>query len=404
MSESETVIKQYNRLVNDEDFDKLELGLKNPNIFQILRISKAEIRHSNFLSWLLSPNESHNLGDAFLKRFLREVFSYEKYEKINQLAVEELDLSKVVIYREWFNIDILIVLEKVVICIENKVLSKDHSNQLKKYKKTIKKHHFDKQKVFVYLNPFGEESSEESETYHPVSYIFIIDTLHKILSIYGESINKKVFTYIKDYITIVERELMGNDKTTKLAQKIYANHREIFDFVFDNKPDVYDDVRQIFLELLEERGYVLGSIDKYVWRFTTKQIDELTYRNKVEKSWKDGESFLFEFLANPKEDVIIVKTVLAPTDHGYERERLDSILRGIEKFKKPKGKKYLVHFSEKHTDLIENITASLEDEDIKKEIKGKLAGYLDKFEPIIKEVENKFLQHKKELLKMKNIL
>ena len=53
----------YDKLLKDEDFDKLDLGLKIPNIFQILRISKNEIRHSNFLSWLLDPNQSHKLGD-----------------------------------------------------------------------------------------------------------------------------------------------------------------------------------------------------------------------------------------------------------------------------------------------------------------------------------------------------
>lgn len=37
----------YDKLLKDEDFDKLDLGLKNSNIFQILRITKNEIRHSN---------------------------------------------------------------------------------------------------------------------------------------------------------------------------------------------------------------------------------------------------------------------------------------------------------------------------------------------------------------------
>ena len=64
----------YDKLLKDEDFDKLDLGLKNPNIFQILRISKNEIRHSNFLSWLLDPNESHKLGDIFLKTIFKRSF------------------------------------------------------------------------------------------------------------------------------------------------------------------------------------------------------------------------------------------------------------------------------------------------------------------------------------------
>ena len=106
---------------------------------QVQRITNNEIRHSNFLSWLLDPKESHKLGDIFLKRFLREVFSSDKFGEIDQIDVEGMDLSKAEIQREWKNIDILIILEGVVVCIENKVLSKEHSNQLKRYKEIIEK-------------------------------------------------------------------------------------------------------------------------------------------------------------------------------------------------------------------------------------------------------------------------
>ena len=60
--DKESLKSRYDSLLKDEDFDKLDLGLKNPNIFQILRITKNEIRHSNFLSWLLDPNQSHKLA------------------------------------------------------------------------------------------------------------------------------------------------------------------------------------------------------------------------------------------------------------------------------------------------------------------------------------------------------
>ena len=71
---------RYSQLVKDINFDKLDLELKNPNIFHILKISNTEIRHSNFLSWLLDPSQSHKMGDIFLKRFLREVFSSDKFD------------------------------------------------------------------------------------------------------------------------------------------------------------------------------------------------------------------------------------------------------------------------------------------------------------------------------------
>ena len=63
---------KYGQLLKDINFDKIDLELKNPNIFHILKISTREIRHSNFLSWLLDPSETHKMGDIFLKRFLRK--------------------------------------------------------------------------------------------------------------------------------------------------------------------------------------------------------------------------------------------------------------------------------------------------------------------------------------------
>ena len=41
-----------------------------------------EIRHSNFLSWLLDPEESHNLENEFLKGFVQEGINENKYTEI----------------------------------------------------------------------------------------------------------------------------------------------------------------------------------------------------------------------------------------------------------------------------------------------------------------------------------
>ena len=207
---TEQLKSSYDRLLKDEQFDRLDLGLKNPNIFQVLRIAKNEIRHSNFLSWLLDPNQSHKLGDIFLKRFLREVFSSDKFSGIDQVDVEGMDLSSAVIHREWKNIDILITLDNVVVCVENKVLSKEHSNQLKRYKDIIESQYPEHHKTFVFLTPEGDTSDSESDTYEPISYEFIISSLERIKSVYGSSLNEQVKNYISDYITIIKRELMSN--------------------------------------------------------------------------------------------------------------------------------------------------------------------------------------------------
>lgn len=396
--EIEELKLQYDKLLKDVDFDKLDLGLKNPNIFQILRISKSEIRHSNFFSWLLNPNQSHKLGDIFLKRFLREVFSSDKFGEIDQVDVEGMDLSKVEIQREWNNIDILIKLEKVVVCIENKVLSKEHSNQLKRYKETISNQFPNHHQTFVYLTPEGESSEDESETYEPISYEFIVESLERIISLFGESLNGQVKNYIKDYITIIKRELMGTDKLTELSKKIYQNHKELFDFIIDHKPDVLDDVKSIFEKQIQNRGWILGSPGKKYLRFTTPKIYELTYINQGSNGWRNKESFLFEFVLNPSKNRMNSKTVISPSDPQYKTFRLSEIFMEIDGFKLPSGKKWLVNYQK----LVKFPFSKIDDLS-EEEIEFEFNKILDGFSIIVQLVEDKFVEHKEEILEMKNI-
>jgi len=388
----------YDKLLKDEDFDKLDLGLKNPNIFQILRISKNEIRHSNFLSWLLDPNESHKLGDIFLKRFLREVFSSDKFIEIDQVDVEGMDLTKVEIQREWKNIDILIVLENVVVCIENKVLSKEHSNQLMRYREIIESHYPNHKQTFVFLTPEGDISESESETYEPISYEFIVNSLERIISVYGESLNQQVKNYIKDYITIIKRELMGTDKLTELSKKIYKNHKELFDFIIDRKPDLLDDVKTIFETQIQKRGWILGSQGKKYLRFTTPIIYELTHINENSNGWTNKESFLFEFVLNPLKDRMNTKTVISPSDSNYNSDRLNEMFMEIDGFKSPTGKKWLCNYQK-----LQKFPFSKVDEYTQEEIEIKFNKILDSFSLIVEKVEKKFLNYQEELLKMKNV-
>ena len=389
---------RYDKLLKDEDFDKLDLGLKNPNIFQILRITKNEIRHSNFLSWLLDPNQSHKLGDIFLKRFLREVFSSDKFGDIDQVDVEGMDLSKVEIQREWKNIDILIKLENVVVCVENKVLSKEHSEQLKRYKEIIENQFPNHHQTFVYLTPEGDTSEDETDTYEPISYVFIVESLDRILSVFGESLNEQVKNYIKDYITIIKRELMGTDKLTELSKKIYQNHKELFDFIIDHKPDVLDDVKSIFEKQIQKRGWVLGSQGKSYLRFTTPKISELTYINQNSNGWRSKESFLFEFVLNPSKNRMNSKTVISPSDPQYNTSRLSEIFMEIDGFKSPSGKKWLVNYQK-----LVKFPFSKVDDLSDEEIEFEFDKILDGFSPIIQLVEDKFLEYKDEVLRMKNV-
>ncbi len=391
--------EKYDSLLKDEDFDKLDLGLKNPNIFQILRISKTEIRHSNFLAWLLDPSQSHKLGDIFLKRFLREVFSSDKSSEVDQVDVEGMDLSKVQIQREWKNIDILIKLENAVVCIENKVLSKEHSNQLSRYKDIIFSTFEGYHKAFVFLSPEGSDSDNETDLYEPISYGFIVESIERIISVYGESMNQKVKNYIKDYTTIIKRELMGTDKLTELSKKIYSNHKELFDFILEHKPEVIDDLRVIMIEELRKRGWINGSENKYYVRFITPKIKDLVYINKKKKNaWNKRESFLFEIVIYPSTNKFNFKTVLSPSDENYNSERVENILMEIPKFRPSKGKQWRVNFDKKKAFNFDNIS-SMENDEIR-EVVNK---FYDEITPVIELVEEKFISYKSELIKLQEI-
>lgn len=134
--------EKLTKLLNDPDFERLELDIRKPNIFSILDISKTEIRHSNFLAWILDPNENHGLKNLILVRLLRDIFSDDKVSDYTQFDIEFLNFNNVEIRREWKHIDILVLIDKVVLAIENKISSTDHTNQLERYEKIIKKEFF----------------------------------------------------------------------------------------------------------------------------------------------------------------------------------------------------------------------------------------------------------------------
>src|SRR5437016_8926688 len=60
-------------VVDNDDLLTLESLIGRFNIFDALAISQAEIRHSNFLAFILDPAESHGQGQLFLKAVLMDL-------------------------------------------------------------------------------------------------------------------------------------------------------------------------------------------------------------------------------------------------------------------------------------------------------------------------------------------
>ncbi|MEZ5497157.1 MAG: PD-(D/E)XK nuclease family protein [Gammaproteobacteria bacterium] len=108
-------------LIKDPNLRKLESQFGGFNIFESIGAVRRELRHSDFLAFLLDPSANHQLFDRFIKPFLFRVA--EKTDAVSVIDIDLLNYDDIQIRREWKNIDILIVSEQseFVCAIENKI-------------------------------------------------------------------------------------------------------------------------------------------------------------------------------------------------------------------------------------------------------------------------------------------
>jgi hypothetical protein len=132
-------------VVDNPDLERLESLLGQFNLFEALGAVHVEVRHSDFLSFLLTPSESHSLGDTFVKRLLQKAIGASGGQSLplTLIDLDIWDLDELIVLREWQNIDILLVDQRneLVVIIENKVHSSEHSEQLQRYWQITRQHY-----------------------------------------------------------------------------------------------------------------------------------------------------------------------------------------------------------------------------------------------------------------------
>ena len=80
------------KLVTDNDeLEKLEAIIGCFNIFEAVGVVKQELRHSDFLAFLLDPQQPHGFGSSFLRRFLQRVVRAHGHSK-TPVSVVDLDV------------------------------------------------------------------------------------------------------------------------------------------------------------------------------------------------------------------------------------------------------------------------------------------------------------------------
>ncbi|WP_241747020.1 hypothetical protein [Lysinibacillus sphaericus] len=77
---------KLNQLISDSDFLRLQESFEKQSLFQLLGFGHRETMHSSFISWLLSPTSSLNLGTFPQKRF-STIFARRMYQMRKPLLI-----------------------------------------------------------------------------------------------------------------------------------------------------------------------------------------------------------------------------------------------------------------------------------------------------------------------------
>jgi hypothetical protein len=271
---SKVVLREF--LKDISCLDELLPWTEKFNLFDVLKISRAEIRHSNMLGWLLDPSENHGLGDAFLKGILQCLIERDTEDKYDVFKILLMDLYGFTVTREWRNIDILLVSgdEKIVIAVENKVGTSEHDDQLNRYRKILEEEYLDYHKVLIYLTPDGEEPSDP-ENWTVLTYGDVWNVLNGILE--NTQLSSDVELMIRNYVDILRRDIVEDRELTEICDKIYRKHQKALDLIYEHRTNWKNRVEQIIRETLKDMAKDGNLIYKEGWNinFRTEILDKL---------------------------------------------------------------------------------------------------------------------------------
>lgn len=231
-------IEELERFVSNNDgLLKLEQIIGRFNIFDALGIVQTEIRHSNFLAWLLDPNGSHNQGGLFLRAFLMDLLRNSSLEHrpagLNPIVIDGGDLQGVEIRREWQKIDLLIICNnpRFVIAIENKIRAGENSGQLERYKRIVGEKFPGTPSQFVFLTPQGDDPSDGDWT--PYDYESLHEVFSRTIEFHRQAIGNEVLIFVQHYLSILRSNLMDDPRIDRLCRQIYLKHGQAIKLIND---------------------------------------------------------------------------------------------------------------------------------------------------------------------------
>ncbi len=208
--------------------------MHKPNLFEF---ATSELSQDAFICWLLSyadtkyensNNQLFFIATKLLKRF---------FEISNKPFPDKIDLK---IYQQYKHIDIFIVInDKIAIIIEDKTHTKDHSDQLNKYREIVLSKNFSEDDLICIYFKTGDQC-DYKEIIKKKYKIFLREDFLKILDS-GIKLGVKNSIYVDyyDYLMKMEEDV---NRYKNLEVKNWDSHNHSVGF-FKSIKDTSDDAR-----------------------------------------------------------------------------------------------------------------------------------------------------------------
>lgn len=300
-SEDEKALREF--LLDIGCLDRLSKWTSRFNLFDVLKITRTEIRHSNVLAWLLDPHENHGLGPAVLQGFVRyAASSFEDQDIFSELL---MDLDSFTVQREWRKIDLLALSEesKYAIVVENKIDSGEHSDQLNRYRSIIEKAYPDWKIRYIFLSPQGDEASD-SENWLPMGYSDVLEIIEPAIE--GKQLSAGASMLIDNYLEVIRRDIVDDVELSTICNEIYAKHKRALDLIYENMPDKKTAMAEIFVDWAREKeesgalSLAEKKCSKTYTRFTTPGMSNLLPPGEgTIGGWNTPDNYFYEIVCNP---------------------------------------------------------------------------------------------------------
>lgn len=284
--------------INNPELDQIGAYLKQFNPIKTMGMQHMEIRHSAILGWLLDPQESHGMGDQFLKAFLATALrdGTGEHVAIRALEISQADLMDAEVRREWRSIDLLVISRTNgwVFIIENKFHSKQHGNQLKDYfekvedafggDKIVHGQPLDIHGIFLILH----DEQPQDPRYAPIQYKDVLGLLKRSIDDQVRPLSTEVKIFIQHYVEVIEEATDMDDTKNNmitLARQLYRDHKKVLEFVVEHGTgnDFSFACETVFGADLDEYDEVAIADQQFVYYRTAAAVVSF-----LPKSWYDA--------------------------------------------------------------------------------------------------------------------